>query len=298
MASATRSAELAARRYAVSPALSGVAPSKTVAIFSQTSDMKSRGEHVNAALCVGQPDFAPPEPVVRATREAAERGMTTYTALTGTLELRQAIARYLAEKKATPYAEEEIMVACGGKQAIYEATVAMCKAGDEVIIPAPYYTSYPDIVRLSGAAPVIMPTRAEDSYEPSAEAVERALTASTRMLILCNPCNPTGTTIPVERLESIAEVLRRPEHEHILVLSDEIYEQITYDVPHKSFAAIDGMRERTLTINGFSKAYAMTGYRLGARFPGLAQGHHSGVSHRPARVALPLQATLPAPHPL
>jgi len=250
-------------RFAVSPLVAGVATSKTVAIFSQTSEMKSRGEAVNAALCVGQPDFPPPPAVVEATAEAAAKGLTTYTALLGTLELRRAICEYLVRAKGTPYAEDEVMVSGGGKQAIYEAMVALCQPGDEVVIPAPYYTSYPDIVGLAGATSVIMPTHPSDDYVPTVAELERALNERTRILILCNPCNPTGAVIPRERLEQIAQLLRRPDLAHILVLSDEIYEAITYGVPHVSFAALDGMKERTLTINGFSKAYSMTGYRLG-----------------------------------
>lgn len=252
-------------RFAVSPLVSSIAPSKTVAIFSQTSEMKERGEVVNGALCVGQPDFPPPRAVIEATAEAAEKGLTRYTGLSGTVDLRQAIVRYLREKKGVEYAEREIMVAGGGKQAIYEGMVAMCTAGDEVVIPSPYYTSYPDMVALAGATPVVVETTVANEYVLTADVLAPALKPQTRMVILCNPCNPTGATIPRAQLEEIAALLRRPEHEHILVLSDEIYERITFDVEHVSFAALEGMRERTLTINGFSKAYSMTGYRLGAR---------------------------------
>ena len=132
-----------------------------------------------------------------------------------------------------------------------------------MVIPAPYYTSHPDIVSLSGATPVILPTLAADDYVPTVAGLEAVLTPRTRMLILCNPCNPSGTVIGAAQLEALAAVLRRPEHAHVLVLADEIYSEITYDVPHVSFAALPGMMERTLTINGFSKSHAMTGYRLG-----------------------------------
>ncbi|KAJ1616497.1 pyridoxal phosphate-dependent transferase, partial [Pavlovales sp. CCMP2436] len=208
----------------MSPLVASVVPSKSVAIFSQTSEMKSRGEQVrvNAALCVGQPDFPPPQAVIEATAEAAVKGLTTYTSLLGTLELRTAICSYLERKKGTKYAPEEILVAGGGKQAIYEAMVALCQPGDEVIIPAPYYTSYPDIVILAGATPVILPTTAGEGYVPTCSALEELLNERTRMLILCNPCNPTGAVIPQARLEEMAEILRRPEFAHVLVLSDEI----------------------------------------------------------------------------
>lgn len=247
----------------LSKLVEAIAPSKTVAIFSQTSDMKSRGEAVNGALCVGQPDFAPPEEALRATGEAASSGLTAYTGVSGTIEFRQAICKYLKEQKKIEYMPENVMVSCGGKQAIYEVVLATCGPGDEVVVPAPYWTSYPDIVALSGAKPVILETEAEDDYLPSAEALAAVLGPRTRMLILCNPSNPSGTVIPRARLEEIADILRQPELAHVLVLSDEIYCEITYDVPHVSFAAIPGMMKRTLTINGLSKSHSMTGYRLG-----------------------------------
>jgi len=247
----------------LAPIVGKVAQSKTVAIFSKTSDMKARGEKVNSALCVGQPDFAPPPEALRATTDAVERGLTAYTAVSGTLELRQAICKYLREVKQLTYGVDQVLVSCGGKQAIYEVMLATCGAGDEVIVPAPYWTSYPDIVALAGATPVILPTAAADGYAPTAASLAALLRPSTRMVILCNPSNPSGAVIPPLELEALAAVLRRPEHAHVLVLSDEIYCEITYDVPHVSFGALPGMLERTLTINGFSKSHSMTGYRLG-----------------------------------
>mmetsp|Transcript_98510 Transcript_98510/g.306739 ORF Transcript_98510/g.306739 Transcript_98510/m.306739 type:complete len:430 (-) Transcript_98510:142-1431(-) len=248
----------------VSPAITNMDESKTVQIFSKVTNMKSNGEAVNGALCVGQPDFPPPPAVIEATAEAAKSGLTSYTGVTGTLELRKAICSYLSEQKGTTYAPEEIMVACGGKQAIYEVMLALCQEGDEVLIPAPYYTSYPDIVKLSGAKPVLVPTSAEHGYALMPGALEAVLSSKTRMLIICNPSNPTGGTMDRAQLEAVAAVLRRPEHRNVYVMSDEIYERICFDgLEHTSFAALEGMRERTLTINGFSKAYAMTGYRLG-----------------------------------
>ena len=188
----------------LSSTVAQMSTSKTVAIFSQTSDMKSRGETVNAALCVGQPDFPPPAAALRATGEATELGLTAYTAVSGTLELRQAICKYLKELKGTAYGVEQVMVACGGKQAIYEVVLATCQVGDEVVIPAPYYTSHPDIVLLSGAAPVLLPTVATDDYVPTAAGLAAVLTPRTRMLILCNPSNPTGTVISAAQLEALA----------------------------------------------------------------------------------------------
>lgn len=253
-----------AKKLRLSPMVTEMSESMTVAIFSKVSDMKSRGEAVNGALCVGQPDFPPPIEAIRATAEAAEKGMTSYTGVSGTLELRTAICEYMAEHKKLQYAPEEVLVASGGKQAIYQVMMVLCQKGDEVIVPAPYWTSYPDIVKLAGASPVILETLAEHEYVVEPEALAAAITPNTRMMLLCNPSNPTGCLMTRSQLESIAAVLRRPENEHVYVLSDEIYERICYDgIEHVSFGTLDGMRDRTLTINGFSKAFAMTGYRLG-----------------------------------
>lgn len=238
--------------------------SGTVKIFSKVADMKSRGESVNGALCVGQPDFPPPKEALDATNEAVAKGMTSYTGVTGTMELRKAICSYLKTHKNTDYKPDEVIVACGGKQAIYQVIVALCEAGDEVLVPAPYWTSYPDIVKISGATPVILETTAKQGYAIDASSLASAINPKTRMLIVCNPSNPTGCAMGQDQLEAIAEVLRRPENEHVYILSDEIYERICFDgLEHVSFAALNGMWDRTLTINGFSKGFAMTGYRLG-----------------------------------
>lgn len=248
----------------LNPMISKMEESYTVAIFSKVSNMKSRGEKVNGALCVGQPDFPPPPEAIKATAEAAVQGLTSYTAVTGTLELRQAISEYLEKYKQVTYSTDEILVACGGKQVIYQVMMALCQEGDEVIVPAPYWTSYPDIVKLSGASPVILETLASSGYAIDATKLAATITPKTRMLIVCNPSNPTGCAMSKQELEAIAEVLRRPENQHVLVLSDEIYERICYDgLEHKSFATLKDMWSRTLTINGFSKAFSMTGYRLG-----------------------------------
>eukprot|EP00931_Biecheleriopsis_adriatica_P118472 TRINITY_DN93876_c0_g1_i1.p1 TRINITY_DN93876_c0_g1~~TRINITY_DN93876_c0_g1_i1.p1 ORF type:complete len:413 (-),score=110.64 TRINITY_DN93876_c0_g1_i1:220-1458(-) len=248
----------------LSPLVSEMEESKTVAIFSKVSDMKSRGEKVNGALCVGQPDFAPPPEAIKATEEAAAKGLTSYTGVTGTLELRQAICEYLEKYKKVAYKPEEVLVASGGKQAIYQVVMALCQQGDEVIVPAPFWTSYPDIVKLAGATPVILETTAEHGYAIDAEALAAAIKPSTRMVIVCNPSNPTGCAMSRQQLEALAAVLRRPENAHVYVLSDEIYERICFDgLEHASFAAFEDMWDRTLTINGFSKAFSMTGYRLG-----------------------------------
>eukprot|EP00434_Breviolum_minutum_P020486 symbB.v1.2.018063.t1/scaffold1427.1/size119462/3 len=212
----------------LSPMVSKMDESYTVAIFSKVSDMKSRGEKVNGALCVGQPDFAPPPEAIKATAEAAVQGLTSYTGVSGTLELRTAISEYLEKYKKVTYSSDELLVACGGKQVIYQVMMTLCQEGDEVIVPAPYWTSYPDIVKLSGATPVIMETLASQGYAIDAAKLAATITPKTRMLIVCNPSNPTGCAMSKQQLEAIADVLRRPECQHVLVLSDEIYERICW----------------------------------------------------------------------
>jgi aspartate/methionine/tyrosine aminotransferase len=156
------------------------------------------------------------------------------------------------------------MITHGGKQAIFMAVVSLCQQGDEVLVPAPYWVSYADIAAISGATPVFVDRSAANGYVLAAEQFERALSPRTKMFILCNPCNPTGCTYTREQLEALAAVLRKPQFRHIWVLSDEIYERLTYDgLQHVSFAALDGMKERTLLVNGFAKSHAMTGFRLG-----------------------------------
>jgi len=253
------------KRLRLSPTVTGIAESKTVVIFSKVTDMKSRGEKVNGALCVGQPDFPPPPEVVQATADAAlKHKLTNYTAVNGTLELRQAICEYLEKHKNCKYTTDQILVGCGGKQVIFQAFMALCQAGDEVLIPAPYWTSYPDIAKLANATPVILETTADAGYAIDPEALAKAINPNTRILVVCNPSNPTGCMMDAKQMEAIAEVLRRPENAHVYILSDEIYERICFDgAQHVSTAALDGMWDRTLTVNGFSKAFSMTGYRLG-----------------------------------
>eukprot|EP00927_Polykrikos_kofoidii_P076991 TRINITY_DN7398_c0_g1_i1.p1 TRINITY_DN7398_c0_g1~~TRINITY_DN7398_c0_g1_i1.p1 ORF type:complete len:413 (-),score=77.63 TRINITY_DN7398_c0_g1_i1:20-1258(-) len=252
------------RALRLTRAVSAVGESRIVAVMNKVKDMKSRGEIVNGALCVGEPDFAPPPQAINATGEAAQKGLTYYTAVAGTLEIRKAIAGYLAEKKHTRYTPEEILVANGAKQVIYEAMMALVEQGDEVIVPAPYWTTYPDIVNVCGATPVILETSVDEGFVVDPIALAAAIRPATRMLVLVNPSNPTGCLMDRERLEALAEVLRRPENQHVYVLSDEIYDRICFDgFQHVSFAALDGMWDRTLTINGFSKSFSMTGYRVG-----------------------------------
>lgn len=214
------------------------------------------------SLSVGQPDFPTPAPVCDAAKAAIDAGQTKYTPNTGNSSLRGAICHKLLTENGLTYAPNEIVVTNGAKQAIWQAILATVSPGDEVIVPTPYWVSYPEMVRMAGCTPVIVETTIEDNFTISAQQLAAALTPRTRMLILCTPSNPAGTVYSRQQLQAIANVIRG--HPRCLVTSDEIYELIMYAPnEHVSFAALPDMWERTFTVNGVSKAFAMTGWRIG-----------------------------------
>lgn len=242
------------------PNVARMKPSATLAVTARAAELKRQGIPV-IGLSAGEPDFDTPEPVRRAAIEAIREGFTHYTPNPGILELRTEICRSLRELNGLDYDPDEILCSNGAKQSVALAILALCRPDDEVIIPAPYWVSYPDMVHLAGATPVVMETTVEQNYRIAADDLERAITPRTRLFILCSPSNPTGAVYSDEELEAIAAVLRR--HEDVFVISDEIYQHLVYGTPFRSFASLPGMKERTVTVNGFSKAYAMTGWRLG-----------------------------------
>jgi bifunctional aspartate aminotransferase and glutamate/aspartate-prephenate aminotransferase len=247
----------------LNPILQQVQPSKTVEIFSLVKDMQASGDIVTS-LCVGEPDFLPPPAVLEAITDAVTNGDTRYTAVTGTLPLRQAIANDLQRRKNITYsATTEIIVGNGAKQCVYQSILATCGVGDKVLIPAPYWPSYPEMVKLVGAEPIVVETTADNGYLVTADTLQNTLTAhpEIKLMILCNPSNPTGGVYQLEQLQALANVLQH-EFPHVWVLADEIYERLIYEGRScPSLASL--LWNRTLTINGFSKAYAMTGLRLG-----------------------------------
>mmetsp|Transcript_6664 Transcript_6664/g.12044 ORF Transcript_6664/g.12044 Transcript_6664/m.12044 type:complete len:441 (+) Transcript_6664:24-1346(+) len=247
---------------AVNPLLADVKLSKTIEVFATVKEMEAEGIDVTS-LCVGEPDFPPPRAVLDATIQAVEGGETRYTAVTGTAQLRAAIAEDLRGRKGLDYKDTEILVSNGAKQSVYQGVLAFCGPGDEVLIPAPFWPSYPEMVALTGAKPVIVPTTIEDGFLVDPAKLEGYINDNTKLMIFCNPSNPTGAVHSKSLQEGIAEVMKR--HPQIAILSDEIYERLVYndENPHVSFASIEGMYDRTMTVNGFSKAYAMTGMRLG-----------------------------------
>lgn len=236
-------------------------PSLTLAIDSKAKAMKAEGIDV-CGFGAGEPDFDTPEHIKAAAQAALEVGFTKYTPSSGIPELRQAIASKLGAENGLEYKPSQVIVSNGAKQSCYNAVMAICDPGDEVIIPAPYWLSYPEMVRLAGAEPVIVQTTEENEWKITAEQFEDAMTPKTKMIILNSPGNPTGSVYTRDELKALAEVAAE---EEIYILSDEIYEKLVYDgTEHISIASITPEAyDLTITVNGFSKAYAMTGWRLG-----------------------------------
>jgi len=236
-------------------------PSLTLSIDSKAKAMKAEGIDV-CGFGAGEPDFDTPEHIKAAAQAAIETGFTKYTPSSGIPELRQAISDKFKADNGLDYKSSQIVVSNGAKHSCYNAILATCQPGDEVIIPAPYWLSYPEMVRLAGADPVFIQTKEENNWKMTAEEFEEAMTPRTKMVILNSPGNPTGSVYTAEELSAIVEVAAG---EDILILSDEIYEKLVYDgVKHVSVASLSQEAYNlTITINGFSKAYAMTGWRLG-----------------------------------
>ena len=245
----------------ISAALGRVRPSPTIAITQAAREMAAAGRDV-ISLSAGEPDFDTPEHVRAAAARAIAQGRTRYTAPDGIPELKRAVAAKLARDNGLDHAPEEISIGAGGKQVIWNALLATLDPGAEVVIPAPYWVSYPDMVRLAGGTPVIVPTRAEDGHLMTPEALAGAITPRTRWLILNSPSNPTGAVLGEAGLRALTDVLMA--HPQVHVMSDDIYEPIRYGVPFATAAQVEPrLRERALTVNGVSKAYAMTGWRIG-----------------------------------
>jgi aspartate aminotransferase len=242
--------------------LSRIQPSPTIAATQKAAELKAQGRDV-IGLGAGEPDFDTPDHIKAAAKAAIDRGETKYTAVAGTPALRKAISEKFRRDNGLDYSPEQITVNCGGKQTIFNAILATIDPGDEVIIPAPYWVSYPDIVLLCEGTPVIIPCPAERGFKLDPGDLDRAITAKTKWLILNSPSNPTGAAYSEAEMKAITDVLVR--HPHVWVMSDDIYEHVVYDdFTFVTPAQIEPkLYERTLTMNGCSKAYAMTGWRVG-----------------------------------
>lgn len=244
----------------LSDRLNRLAPSATLAMSQKSSEMKAQGIDV-INMSVGEPDFNTPDHIKNAAKEAVDNNYSRYSPVPGYADLRKAIAAKLKRENHLEYNINEILVSNGAKQSVCNTVMALVNDGDEVIIPTPYWVSYPQMVKLAGGNPVFINAGFEQDFKITAQQLEDAITPKTRLLILCSPSNPTGSVYTKDELESLAEVIKS--HEDLFVLADEIYEHINYTGRHESIAQFPGMKERSIIVNGVSKAYAMTGWRIG-----------------------------------
>ena len=244
----------------LSDRLNRLSPSATLAMSQKSGEMKAQGIDV-INLSVGEPDFNTPDHIKDAAKKAVDENYSRYSPVPGYPELRKAIVDKLEKENDLEYGLNEVLVSNGAKQCVCNAVMALVNNGDEVIVPAPYWVSYPQMVKLAGGIPVYVNAGFEQNFKMTPQQLEAAITPKTKMLILCSPSNPTGSVYSKEELQALADVIRR--HDDLYVLADEIYEHINYVGKHASIAQFDGMKERCIIVNGVSKAYAMTGWRIG-----------------------------------
>ena len=244
----------------LSERLNRLASSATLAMSQKSSEMKAQGIDV-INLSVGEPDFNTPDHIKTAAKEAIDENYSKYSPVPGYPDLRKAIVDKLHRENQLDYEVAEILVSNGAKQSVCNTLMALVDEGDEVIIPAPYWVSYPQMVKLAGGNPTIVKTGFAQDFKISPTQLEAAITPKTKVIILCSPSNPTGSVYSQSELEGLAHVILK--HEDLYVIADEIYEHINYVGKHESIAQFPGMKERTIIVNGISKAYAMTGWRIG-----------------------------------
>ena len=237
-----------------------MALSATLAMAAKARELRAQGKDI-ISLSLGEPDFAVPDFVKEAAKEAIDQNYNKYSPVDGYLELKEAICEKFKKDNNLTYAPSQIIVSTGAKQCLSNVALAMLNPGDEVILPTPYWVSYSDITKIAGGVPVDIPTSLETHFKITPQQLEEAITPHTKMMWLSSPGNPSGVIYTREELEALAQVLRK--YPNIFILSDEIYEHINYMGQHVSFAQIEGMYERTITVNGLSKAFAMPGWRMG-----------------------------------
>ena len=240
--------------------LQRLAPSATLAMSQKSAEMKAQGIDV-INMSVGEPDFNTPDHIKEAAKTAIDHNYSRYSPVPGYPELRKAIVEKLRRENGLEYTTNEILVSNGAKQSVCNTVMALVNPGEEVIIPAPYWVSYPQMALLAGGTPVFVEATFEQNFKMTAEQLEAAITPKTRLIILCSPSNPTGSVYNKEELRALANVILK--NDDLFVLADEIYEHINYVGRHESIAQFPGMKERSIIVNGVSKAYAMTGWRIG-----------------------------------
>ena len=238
----------------------GLAPSATLAMSAKSAELKAKGIDV-INLSVGEPDFHTPDAIKSAAKVSIDDNYTTYSPVPGYADLREAICAKLRRENGLEYSPSAIVVSNGAKQSIANAVLALVNPGDEVIIPAPYWVSYPQMVKLAQGTPVHIEAGIENDFKITPEQLEAAISPKTKLIILCSPCNPTGSIYSAGELEALSKVILS--HPDLYVIADEIYEHLNYSGAHNSIARVPGMQERTILVNGVSKAYAMTGWRIG-----------------------------------
>ncbi|MBT8238558.1 MAG: pyridoxal phosphate-dependent aminotransferase [Croceitalea sp.] len=244
----------------LSDRIKNMSTSATLAMAAKARELRNEGKDI-IGLSLGEPDFNIPDFIKESAKQAIDDNYSSYTPVDGYAELKTAIATKFKRDNALDYKPSQIVVSTGAKQSLFNVAMVVLNPGDEVILPAPYWVSYSDIVKLAEAVPVEVPTSIKTDFKMTPEQLEAAITPKTKMIWFSSPCNPSGSVYGQEELEGLAEVLKK--HPNIYVVSDEIYEHINFAGGHVSIAAIDGMYDRTVTVNGVSKAFAMTGWRIG-----------------------------------
>ncbi len=244
----------------LSDRINQLSESATIAMSAKSRKLREEGKDV-ISLSLGEPDFNTPDFIKDAAKKAIDDNFSYYPPISGYKDLREAIARKLKRDNKLNYSADQIVVSTGAKQSIANVVLCTINPGDEVLLPAPYWVTYHEIVKLAGGVPVVIPTKIENDFKITGEELEQFINAKTAMMIFSTPCNPSGSVYSRQELEDLAGVIRM--HEELLVVSDEIYELIQFEGEHVSLASIKGMEEQVITINGLSKGFAMTGWRLG-----------------------------------
>jgi aspartate aminotransferase len=244
----------------VSNRLKQLSESATLAMARMSRELKAEGHDV-IALSLGEPDFDTPDFIKESAKAAIDNNYSHYTPVPGLPELREAICKKLKRDNQLEFSADQIVVSTGAKQSIANVCLSLLNAGDEVILPAPYWVSYYELVKLGEATPIVLESNIDNDFKMSPEALEKAITPNTKMIIFSSPCNPSGTVYSQSELEDLAKVLEK--YPHVFIISDEIYEHINFGVKHFSLARIESVKDRVITVNGVSKGFAMTGWRVG-----------------------------------
>lgn len=288
----------------LSPAANALVESATLLMARRCRELRAQGRDV-IDLSLGEPDHDPPAFVLEAAHEALRGPWHKYPPVNGFADVRQAIAGKFERDNGLKYTADQIVISTGAKHSIMNVVMSLCGPGDEVVIPAPYWVSYSEQVRLAGATPVLVTSTLEEDWKPPVERIAAAITPRTRLLMFSSPCNPSGSVLSREELEALAGVVAR--HEELYVIADEIYEHIVFEGEHVSFASLPGMADRTITVNGLSKAFALTGWRVGyigaplwiaqacTKMQGQFTSGTNGIAQRVAKACMEANPALLAP---